>query len=252
MLRRLLPQSFQGILMVMSQPLTNTERAVVERASSPSLLDDELLVRDGVGKLYLCWALWTLAHRYQTRQLQDDDPRKKIAQVLFWRLKKTTTGRGFAATDDEVVKGIEAPLLDEPFERLSVDFGKKGFGDFESRLLQLQEADSRDALNVLNTFAGKHVSWQTWARLNWISKNQMAQKFTHKPNEDPPLHVKIFGVKALTARAFWGSRRSIERVSNEAYSSDCSLTDFRASVRLAHTCVHAYRMGALFWIWASH
>lgn len=51
------------------------------RALASSLLDDELLVRDGVAKLYLCWTAWTLAQWYHRSSRAKASRKSKIIPV---------------------------------------------------------------------------------------------------------------------------------------------------------------------------
>lgn len=202
------------------------------RALASSLLDDELLVRDGVAKLYLCWTAWTLAQWYQCKRLQAADLRLNLAERIWQRLQLTTEGRGFGGPPavEPKVKGInlgiQGILRDDTFDRLTLNFNGAGLEGFEARLKVLDADIVGKPDTALETLATSLVQSKTWARLNWIPDYGIGQAPRVNFDRDGPPDLAAFKQRAPTARTFWGASRSIERTSRKLVERGLPLSKY--------------------------
>lgn len=205
----------------------------------PMSLGSEVLVRDGVGKLYLCWCAWTLAQWYQCERLEVGDNRMRLGERLFQRLCATTKGRGFGrekgrATPD-MAAGILAIINDEIFQELTEDLETPTLSEIERRLDRKIGQGDRNPQTALELITREHVKWQTWMRLNGIRLTAPFSRVFFSADQEPT--IRTFKNRETTARIFWGSKNSIERTCRTRYEVDPSLERFEdfdgASAELA-------------------
>lgn len=197
---------------------------------SCGLQQDELLVRDGASKLFLCWIGWTLAQNHQCKIGVWHDSR--LARALWKRISATTKGHGFKTPPGEsrtptTKSGISALLTEKAMEKVLLDEATPTLQGLAERLPELREMFAWNPGNIIATMFGECLIKPTWERVNAPGFTVPTSITKGVTKASDTWTTEQLRKSAPVGRMLWGSSTSMERTTLRAFTDGESLDKFQ-------------------------
>lgn len=207
--------------------------AGIEPHLRPHLAEDELLVRDGAGKMLAFSLVWTLAQYHQCERELNAGLRA-VAEGAIQRIKARCKGKGLMGRSDvgpsgsnrgaKDILGCCAIIVQHHLEDRAKQ--ARSLPELVDMLVAGQSKKAHVDGNLPVTLLGDLLISQTWCRVNNMKWSDSPKASRYSETEAQFGHLSMFGHRAAVARIFYGARNSIERTTNSRYRDEPSLDRF--------------------------
>lgn len=195
----------------------------------PDLAADELLLRDGAGKMLAFSLVWTLAQYHQCGRNMNLGL-TEVAKGAFQQIKARCRGNGLSGnssafgTSAKDIHGCCAMIIQGEMAWRAE--AAKTLPELVCLLVDGLGTEAHMNGKLPVTLLGGFLVSQTWCRVNNMKWNDSPKATCYPQTAVDYGHLSIFGHRAAVARIFYGARNSIERTTDTRYLASRALNRF--------------------------